>query len=111
MYAYEAFEEETEDGRRAFGVRSEVWRQICHFAEVYGMDRVILFGSRARGDYKRVSDIDLAVTGGEVSAFAGAVDEETDTLLEYDVVNLDRAVQQDLRQAIAEEGKLIYEKV
>ena len=30
------------------------------------VEKVILFGSRARGDYGRASDIDLAVYGGNI---------------------------------------------
>ena len=93
------------------GIQREVWKEICNLAEIYGIRRVTLFGSRARGDHKRVSDIDLAVTGGDVTGFAVSVDEETSTLLEYDVINLDRAVQEELRKAIREEGKILYEKV
>ena len=72
---------------------------------------MILFGSRARGDYKKVSDIDLAVSGGDVSGFSISVDEETSTLLQYDIVNLDGSVQEELREAIKKEGKVLYEKV
>ena len=32
-------------------------------AQKYDVDRVILFRSRARGDFRRTSDIDLAVEG------------------------------------------------
>ena len=80
-------------------------------AKQYDVDRVILFGSRARGDYKKVSDIDLAVSGGDVSGFSISVDEETSTLLQYDIVNLDGSVQEELREAIKKEGKVLYEKV
>ena len=38
---------------------------------------IILFGTRARGDFKRTSDIDLAVSGGDFCRFALDVDEET----------------------------------
>lgn len=31
--------------------------------------KVILFGSRARGDFREKSDIDLAVEGGDLSGF------------------------------------------
>lgn len=72
---------------------------------------MILFGSRARGDYHERSDIDLAASGGKVDLFGLAVDEETSTLLKYDIVNLDRAVQAELLESIKKEGVLIYEKV
>ena len=93
------------------GIRSQVLQEIAALAQKYGIQRVILFGSRARGDYRRASDIDLAVTGGDMDGFALAVDGETSTLLEYDVVNLDGVVQEDLKKNILEEGKLLYEKV
>ncbi|MFQ8585056.1 nucleotidyltransferase domain-containing protein [Blautia glucerasea] len=38
---------------------------------------IILFGARARGDFKRMSDIDLAVSGGDFCRFALDVDEKT----------------------------------
>lgn len=75
------------------------------------LKKVILFGSRARGDYKRVSDIDIAVSGGDVNGFIIAIDEETSTLLEYDVVNLDGSVQEELRTVIRKEGKVLYEEI
>ena len=62
----------------------------------YHLNRVILFGSRARGDYWRASDIDLAVSGGDITRFSLDVEEETSTLLTYDVVNLDETVSPEL---------------
>lgn len=93
------------------GIKPIVIQEICILAEKYKIEKVILFGSRARGDYKRTSDIDLAVSGGDFNRFALDVDEETSTLLKYDIVNLDRAVQQELRHMIEIEGKIIYEKI
>lgn len=45
------------------GISKEVLREIRELAVQHQITKVILFGSRARGDYKRTSDIDLAVTG------------------------------------------------
>lgn len=85
--------------------------EIRSLAQKHGVNKVILFGSRARGDYRRTSDIDLAVTGGEFERFALDVNEETSTLLEFDIINLDREMQKELRDSIGREGKVIYEKV
>ncbi len=52
-----------------------------------------MFDSRARGDYKRASDINLAVSGGDIYRFALDIEEETSTPLKYDVINLDGVVQ------------------
>ena len=91
------------------GIRKEVIEEIRNFARKYQVKKVILFGSRARGDYKRTSDIDIAVSGGDFAEFALDVEEETSTLLEFDIVNLDREMQDELREAIEREGKLLYE--
>lgn len=93
------------------GINPKVIRQIRDMAEQYGVKKVLLFGSRARGDFKRTSDIDIAVTGGDFERFALDVDEETSTLLEYDIVNLDREMQDELRDSIEKEGIVLYEKV
>lgn len=93
------------------GIRDVVLKQIRDLAAQYGLRKVILFGSRARGDFKERSDIDLAVSGGDISGFALAVDEETDTLLQYDVVNLDSRVDEALLENIEKDGKVLYEKV
>ena len=93
------------------GIREQVIVEICEIAKRCQVDKVLLFGSRARGDFKRTSDIDLAVTGGDFLRFALDVEEETSTLLEFDIVDLDRCMQQELRDSIEKEGRVIYEKV
>lgn len=93
------------------GIESRVLEEILQLARKYDVRKVILFGSRARGDFSRTSDIDLAVEGGDFERFALDVDEETSTLLQYDIVNLDRDMQEELRESIKKEGKLLYEKI
>ena len=93
------------------GIKEQVLREIREIAEEYGVKKVILFGSRARGDFRRTSDIDLAVSGGDFARFALDVDEETSTLLMFDIVDFDRDMQEELREAIQSEGKVLYEKV
>lgn len=88
-----------------------VVRDIRALAVRHDIDRVILFGSRARGDNRECSDIDLAVSGGKSAEFALDVDDEVWTLLSFDVVNLDGVVQQELLESINRDGVVIYEKV
>lgn len=95
----------------ATGIKMEVLEEIRLLAEEYGVRKVILFGSRARGDFRRTSDIDLAISGGNKARFSLDVEEETSTLLKYDVVDLDGTVQPELLESIQREGKVIYEKV
>lgn len=93
------------------GIKPKVLEEIKNLAQKYQIETVILFGSRARGDWRETSDIDLAVYGGDVVRFSLDVEEETTTLLTFDVVNLDGAVQKELLDSIAEDGVMLYEKI
>ena len=92
------------------GINPKVIAEIRHFAEIYQVKKVLLFGSRARGDFRRTSDIDLAVEGGDFVRFALDVDEETSTLLKFDIVDLGRNIQEELLESIRREGRILYEK-
>lgn len=93
------------------GIKPQVQSEICYLAEKYHLNQVILFGSRARGDYWRASDIDLAVSGGDITRFSLDLEAETSTLLTYDVINLDERVSPELLASIQKEGLVLYEKV
>lgn len=85
--------------------------EIIDLALQCQLDRVILFGSRARGDNHERSDIDLAIQGGDTVAFAASADEDIPTLLMFDVVDLDKPMQSELLEEIRKDGVVIYEKV
>lgn len=93
------------------GIKPIVIEEIRDFARKYNVKKVILFGSRARGDFREKSDIDLAVQGGDFIRFMLDVDEETSTLLRFDIINLDEEIQSELRESIEKEGRIVYEKV
>ena len=93
------------------GIKPIVIEEICNFARKYNVKKVVLFGSRARGDFKEKSDIDLAVQGGDFIRFMLDVNEETSTLLSFDIINLDEKIQDELRESIEKERKIVYEEV
>lgn len=101
----------TEDCMENTGIKPEVIDEIQKIARNHGINKVILFGSRARGTYYRASDIDLAVSGGDVDGFSLDVREETSTLLQYDVVDLGQQLAPELADAISREGIILYEEV
>lgn len=73
--------------------------------------RILLFGSRARGDADSKSDIDLAVAGAQMTReewlrLVGAL-ESVDTLLPIQTVRLED-VPERLRERIAREGIELY---
>ena len=79
------------------------------------VDRVMLFGSRARGDHDDRSDIDIAVFCDEASDdewlqlldFLG--EERIDTLRKVDCVRFDQC-NAALRENVLTEGVILYEK-
>lgn len=93
------------------GIKEKVIQEIIQLAKNNNVGKVILFGSRARGDYKEKSDIDLAFMGGNSSQFILSVDEDTSTLLQFDVIDLKKPVRKELMESIEREGISIYEKI
>lgn len=93
------------------GIKEEVIKEIILLAEKYAVEKVVLFGSRARGDYHRGSDIDLAVYGGDVTSFSLDVEEYTSTLLTYDVIDMSKKHQEGFVNSIEKEGRILYEKI
>ena len=82
--------------QNSFGLNDIVLRQIIELAQKRNITKVILFGSRARGDFKKKSDIDLAVLGENIAEFSFDVDELTDTLLKYDIIDLNSNISDEL---------------
>ena len=88
----------------------KVYKQIEIFARECDAERVVLFGSRARGDNLPKSDI--AVAGcRDFDRFSYLIEERLDTLLDIDVVNLDESLSQQLLDEIARDGVILYEKI
>ena len=94
-----------------YGLKETLINELIEYSKKYNITKLILFGSRARGDYRKLSDIDLAVSGGDVARFSADVQEETRTLLFFDIVNLDKPVQDELFESISRDGITIYEKI
>lgn len=93
------------------GLSEELIKEISTIASKWGVQKVILFGSRSRGDYGRASDIDLAVSGGDFTQFCLNIEENTWTLLKFDIINLDDPLKSEFRAMIQKEGVTLYEKI
>lgn len=93
------------------GIKEQVINEIIDLAKKHNIEKVILFGSRARGDYHRASDIDLAVYGENITEFALDVEDMTSTLLTFDVVDMKKEIQKELAESIRKEGQILYEKI
>ena len=77
----------------------------------YGINKVVLFGSRARGDNEVKSDIDLAIyCDGDLSLFIEEIENTTHTLLEFDFSNMNNIVDDFFIEQVEKEGIVLYEK-
>ena len=83
---------------------------IRRYAAANGLQKVILFGSRACGTNAPRSDVDLAVSGGDCEGFYWAIKEQAPTLLSFDFVFLDKGISEELRKEIERDGVTLYEK-
>ena len=84
--------------------------QLPALARKYGAQRLVLFGSRARGDHRPRSDIDLAIFGLD-AVQAGRLRlelEELPTLLRFDLVCVDGRTAPELLKNIDGEGVILY---
>lgn len=87
--------------------------RIQDIAQNYAIEKIVLFGSRAREDNKRVSDIDLAIFPLPEFDKRGHLTSELDeleTLLKIDIVYINDSVDSRLLENIRREGVALYER-
>ena len=73
--------------------------------------RVVLFGSRARGDNSLRSDIDLAIyCDTSIVEFIEDIEMNTSTLLEFDFSDMKDIHDETFVSQVEKEGIIIYEK-
>ena len=77
------------------------------------LERVVLFGSRAQGNYRNASDIDLAIDGPEMSrsdfARLSSQFEEAELLYKVDVIRLQDVLDERLRGYIERDGRVFWQ--
>lgn len=93
-----------------YNLPDRVLKDIASFAKKNNIEKIILFGSRAKGSYTERSDIDIAVSGGSFDSFYWDIKEKTHSLLSFDVVDIDSGISDALRSEIDKDGVVIYEK-
>ena len=75
------------------------------------INKVIIFGSRARGDNSPKSDIDLAIySDSSIVEFIEDIEMNTHTLLEIDFSDMNVVCDEFFIEQIKKEGIIIYEK-
>ncbi|WP_295361987.1 nucleotidyltransferase family protein [uncultured Pseudoramibacter sp.] len=94
-----------------YNIPDRVRRELTKIAQDHRIEKIILFGSRARGTQRERSDIDIAVSGGDVDGFYWDVKEKIHSLLMFDIVDMNRSVSDELKEEIKRDGVILYEKV
>ena len=88
-----------------FGLSNEIYEMIINIVKKYEYN-FILFGSRARGDYKKNSDIDIAIEQvGEEDIYKIQNDFDLlDIPYTFDLVFIKENTNKDLLESIKNEG-------
>ncbi|MDE6365798.1 MAG: nucleotidyltransferase domain-containing protein [Lachnospiraceae bacterium] len=93
-----------------YNLSERIVKDIAAFARKHDIQKVVLFGSRARGTHSERSDVDIAVSGGDFDAFYWDIKEHVHSLLFFDIASLDSGVSKGLKEEIERDGVTIYEK-
>lgn len=89
-----------------------ILKAISGYLEI---EEVIIFGSRAMGNYKKGSDIDLALKGEKVDQrvvrrLSDELEEEYPLPYFFDIVNYNDIEDKEFKHHIDSVGKIIWEK-
>jgi len=89
----------------------EILRQILKYKKP---EKIVIFGSRAGGDFDKTSDIDIAIfakswSSEDVNHIRDQLEEYVKTPLKFDVIDFYRLTKKSLKEKILRKGKIIYE--
>ena len=96
-----------------FGLSPSDLHQIVAIIKKYPeIEQAIIFGSRAKGNYKKGSDVDIALKGSKISAdtvsnVSYLLNEETLLPYYFDVLHLEQISNPDLIEHIKRVGKAL----
>jgi predicted nucleotidyltransferase len=97
------------------GLDKKISDQIVKLILKYKIpEKIAIFGSRAKGEFKETSDIDIAIFGKDwtdkdINITRHILNEFIKTPLKIDVVNFYSINKDSLKQQILKNGKTLYE--
>lgn len=95
-----------------FGLTEPTYNKIRYLVQKYNKYTFKIFGSRARGDYKKGSDIDIAVEGCTDNKDKFSIMNDFDLIdipYQIDLVFIDDIKKQEFLKSIERDGKKINE--
>ncbi|MGB3226258.1 MAG: nucleotidyltransferase domain-containing protein [Desulforhopalus sp.] len=99
-----------------YGLSQQDIEEICKAFNLFPeIDEAVLFGSRAKGNYKSGSDVDIAIKGENiqhscVSRLSDILNEESRLPYYFDIVHFEQITEPELVLHIERVGKLLYER-
>lgn len=102
---------------KKFGLREkDIDDVIAVLRKEKAIERAVLFGSRAKGDFKNGSDVDIALQGNGVTDsltahVASVLNDETSMPYKFDVLNFNTIDNPDLIDHIQRVGVVFYTKI
>ena len=97
------------------GLEDKLLNQIVSIILEYkNAEKIVIFGSRAKGIFSKTSDIDLAIFGKDwtdrdINLIKNKLEELIKTPCKLDVVNFYLLKKETLKQNIIREGRVLYE--
>ena len=97
-----------------FGLRQQDIDEIRRIIEQFSVvEEAIIFGSRAKGNYKKGSDIDIAINGKDISydvvaSLSFSLNEESLMPYYFDVIHLEEISEKKLLEHVNRVGHSIY---
>ncbi len=96
------------------GLSEKTIERICSVLSSYSaVQKAFVYGSRAKGNFREGSDIDIAISGDIDAKILGDIAEDLDELLlpyTIDLLVCETLKNDKLRKHIDRVGKLLYEK-
>ena len=86
-----------------FGLKEKEWRELQDIIKKNNIEKAIVFGSRAKGNFAPGSDVDLAIIGDETK-LSYALNEESHLIYYFDVLNLNKIANPNLKAHIDRVG-------
>lgn len=95
-----------------FGFNKEEFSELIHILSGYSsITEAIIFGSRAMGNYKKGSDVDIALKGCfdglSISRISRILNDETNLPYKFDIIDYGKISNNELISHISEYGKTI----
>ena len=98
----------------SFGISKKSWEILINTIKSFNrIESAVIFGSRAKGNYKNGSDIDIAIYGKNVDAetalnLSAKLNEDTPSPYLYDILAGDIINNPDLKKHIDKVGEVFY---